>query len=143
MAKNSGIIGGAAVLLIAAASGQGGLGDILGGGSSQGRQRPPAPLGGGLPIKAFELGSILKDLHKMTDIMNRMDNLGQMVLNPPPPPKLPPPGALFGKAMPDLSGIIENIGPLMAAFTGGSGSGGSSKFDMNSLFGDENENDIF
>lgn len=79
----------------------------------------------------------------MTDIMNRMDNLGQMVLNPPPPPKLPPPGELFGKAMPDLSGIIENIGPLMAAFTGGAGSGGSSKFDMNSLFGDENENDIF
>lgn len=79
----------------------------------------------------------------MTDIMNRMDNLGQMVLNPPPPPKLPPPGELFDKAMPDLSGIIENIGPLMAAFTGGAGSGGSSKFDMSSLFGDENENDIF
>lgn len=109
MANNSGIIGVAAVLLIAAASGQGGLNS--------------APRGG--VAKAFELGSVLKDLHRMTSIMNRMDNLGQMVLNPPAPPKLPPAGEIFSKAMPDLNGIIENIGPLLAAFGG------------------ENENDTF
>lgn len=100
MAKNTQVIGIAAVLLILTSRSQNFPGS-----------RPAGEL-----LKTFEIGSLLKDLHKMTDIMNRVDNLGQMALNPPPAPKLPSPDELFGKTMPDLSNIAENIGPLMAAF---------------------------
>lgn len=101
MAKNTEVFGIAAILLIIAARGQG----------TQGPLRP-----GGELLKTFEIGSLLNDFHKMTGIMNRVDNLGQMALHPPDPPKLPPPDELFSKAMPDLSNIVENMAPLMAAF---------------------------
>lgn len=101
MAKNTQVFGIAAILLILAAGNQG----------MQGSSRPAGEL-----LKSFEIGSLLNDLHKMTDIMNRVDNLGQMALHPPDPPKLPPPDELFSKAMPDLTSIVENMAPLMAAF---------------------------
>ena len=57
-----------------------------------------------------------------------MDRLGQMALHPPDLPKLPA-GDMFGsgKGVPDLSGLMENLGPLMAAF--GSGSQRSAEGD--------------
>lgn len=100
MAKSSEVIGIAAAVLILASKNPGGL---------------SSPVSASL-LKTVEIGSLINDFHRMTDIMNRMDNLGQMVLHPPQPPKLPPPTELFSKAMPDLSNIIDNIAPLMAAF---------------------------
>ena len=108
MNNNSGIIGIAAVILIAAAAGQ------EPSFSSLKSHSPKHTRYAGMLPGAFDLISVLKDLHRVTDIINRMDNLGQMVLNPPPTPKLPSPGDLLDNSMPDLSGIIINIGPLLS-----------------------------
>lgn len=115
MAKNSNIIGIAAVLLIIAAKNDsGGKSGLAGGGSL---------------LPSIEIGGILSDLHKLTSIMNHMDNLGQMALNPPERPKLPPPSELISKAIPDLGNIVEAVAPFLSAF------GGETDY--------ENENDIF
>ncbi|MBS5335259.1 MAG: hypothetical protein KHY62_07055 [Firmicutes bacterium] len=107
MNNNSGIIGIAAIIIIAAAK-HGNSTDSL---KSQGVKNPGYA---GFFPGSFDLGRTLKDLHKVTDIINRMDSLGQMVLNPPPAPKLPSPGEFLGNSLPDLGGIIDNIGPILS-----------------------------
>lgn len=153
MAKNSNVIGIAAILLILAAgndSGKpgmnysGGFGSASHGSSSHGSSghgsdasghgfpgegsgfgRKPGSagrggvLGGILP--PIEIGGILNDLHRLTFIMNHMDNLGQMALNPSERPKLPPPSEIISKAIPDLGNIIETVAPLLSVLGGDSG----------------------
>lgn len=64
-------------------------------------------------------GSLMKDFHRMVNIMGKVDNLGQMAINPP---KLPEPAELVNTAaLPDLSGIMETLGPLMNNLTGQKG----------------------
>lgn len=134
MAKNTEVLGVAAVILILTARNQssGGYRDI------------------GNLLNTIEVGSLLKDLHKMSVIINRMDNFGQMVLHPPEPPKLPPPSEMLANVLPDLSNLgslgnlgglgnianlgnmsnlMENIAPVMAALGLGQN--------------DQNKNDIF
>lgn len=101
MAKNTGVLGVAAILLIASAQ--------------NGRPLPLRNIGAPLPLlKTFELGGVLHELHKVAEVVNRMDNLGQMVLHAPSPAQLPPAESI-AKALPDLSGLMENIGPIMSA----------------------------
>ena len=115
MAKNTGVLGIAAMLLIFTA-----------------RERDPGvPWSLNMPGQSFrplDPGVLLNDLHRMAEMINRMDRLGQMALHPPDLPKLPA-GDMFGsgKGVPDLSGLMENLGPLMAAF--GSGSQRSAEGD--------------
>ena len=80
-------------------------------------------------LKAVQVNGLLNELHKFTAVINRVDNLGQMALNPPEISKLPPPDQLFAKRMPDLSNIIETMGPLLSVLSKDSGK--------------ENQNDIF
>ncbi len=129
MSKKPGAAGFAAILLIAALRRSE---SDMNPQSGSYRSRPFSGFlpGGGI-IRAFEAESVLRDLHRITEIINRMDSVGQVVLNPPPLPKLPPPSQLLG-SLPDLSSIMGSIGPLMAAL-------GSGHTDSD----DENENAIF
>ena len=156
MAKNSNVIGIAAILLILAAgndSGKPGM-DHSGGFGSGGRGAGHASrgadsssrngiLGGILP--PIEIGGILNDLHRLTFIMNHMDNLGQMALNPSERPKLPPPSEIISKAIPDFGNIIETVAPLLSVLGGDSGglggfgnSGGFGGFGDSGGFGNSN-----
>lgn len=93
------------------------------------RNTDTAPHHGGEIFRTPEIHGLLRDFHRMTDIMNRFDNLGQMALNPPQPPELPAPEELFSRAMPDLSNIIDTVAPIVSAL------GFGQK--------EESENDIF
>lgn len=62
-------------------------------------------------IPALNMGNIMKDFHRMTDVMGKVDSLGQMALSPP---KLPEPSKLINtSALPDISGIMDTLGPLL------------------------------
>lgn len=93
--------------------------------------------GGGFPKTVGSLGAagrppfrpphpaaLAKDFHRMVGIMGKVDNLGQMALNPPPIPKPPktsePESLINASALPDLSGIMDMLGPIMSDL-GGSG----------------------
>lgn len=115
MNSNSGILGIAAVILIATAAKHESSPDSL---KTQWAKHSGHA---GLLPGSFDLGRTLKDLHRITDIINRMDSLGQMVLNPPPAPKLPSPGEILGNSLPDLSGIIDNIGPILSILSKNNG----------------------
>lgn len=128
MSKKPGAAGFAAIILIAAISRAETAGTHPSG--YHGRTFAGLIPGSGI-IRAFEAESVLRDLHRITEIINRMDGLGQMVLNPPPLPKLPPPSQLLN-SLPDLNNIVGSIGPLMAALN-------SAQTDSD----DENENAIF
>lgn len=110
MAKNSNIIGIAAVLLILASR------------NDSDKASLPGKSSGGLLgiLPSIEIGGILKDLHKLTFIMNHMDNLGQMALNPSERPKLPAPSEMISRAIPDLGNIMEVVAPLISAMGGDS-----------------------
>lgn len=118
MAKNSNVIGIAAILLILASKEGNGSSDFSGKGNSN--------LVRGLP--SIEINGILNDLHKLTFIMNHMDNLGQMALHPSERPKLPPPSEMISRAIPDLGNIMEAVAPFLSAL--GNDSDSESKNDI-------------
>ena len=95
MGKNTDVIG--VILLLFLVSGV--LGDKgLGSGRSL--------LGGLEPI------GLVSDFHRMVGVMDKLDSMGQMVINPP---KLPEPSQLINtNAIPNLDGIIEMMGPLLS-----------------------------
>lgn len=118
MAKNSSMIGVAAILLILAAGGDGKqAGRFTGGLSENADISGRSGLGSILPT--MEITGILRDLHKLTSIMNHMDSLGQMALHQPERPKLPPPSEMLSKAIPDLGSIIETVAPFLSSLAGG------------------------
>ena len=57
------------------------------------------------------------DFHHMVHVMNKVDHLGQMAVNPP---KLPEPAELVNtEALPDLSGIMDMLSPLLKSSSSG------------------------
>ena len=57
------------------------------------------------------------DFHHMVHVMNKVDHLGQMAVNPP---KLPEPAELVNTdALPDLSGIMDMLSPLLKGSSSG------------------------
>lgn len=95
MGKNTDVIG--VILLLFLVSGV--LGDK---GHGSGRSL----LGGLEPI------GLVSDFHRMVGVMDKLDSMGQMVINPP---KLPEPSQLINtNAIPNLDGIIEMMGPLLS-----------------------------
>ena len=60
---------------------------------------------------------LIGDFHRMTEVMGKVDHLGQMAVNPP---KLPEPADLINtSALPDLSSMAEMLGPLLGRFGNG------------------------
>lgn len=56
-----------------------------------------------------EPARLIGDFHRMTEVMGKVDHLGQMAVNPP---KLPEPADLINtSALPDLSSMAEMLGP--------------------------------
>ena len=95
MGKNTDVIG--VILLLFLVSGV--LGD-------KGRGSGRSLLGGLEPI------GLVSDFHRMVGVMDKLDSMGQMVINPP---KLPEPSQLINtNAIPNLDGIIEMTGPLLS-----------------------------
>ena len=68
--------------------------------------------------------ALAKDFHRMVGIMGKVDNLGQMALTPqklPKPPKASEPESLINaSALPDLSSIMDMLGPIMSGIGGAS-----------------------
>lgn len=55
---------------------------------------------------------LVSDFHRMVGVMEKLDSMGQMVINPP---KLPDPSQLINtNAIPNLDGIMEMVGPLLS-----------------------------
>ena len=95
MGKNTDVIG--VILLLFLVSGV--VGD-------NGRGSGRSLLGGLEPI------GLVSDFHRMVGVMDKLDSMGQMVINPP---KLPEPSQLINtNAIPNLDGIIEMMGPLLS-----------------------------
>ena len=95
MGKNTDVIG--VILLLFLVSGV--LGD-------KGRGSGRSLLGGLEPI------GLVSDFHRMVGVRDKLDSMGQMVINPP---KLPEPSQLINtNAIPNLDGIIEMMGPLLS-----------------------------
>lgn len=76
------------------------------------------------PFRPPHPATLAKDFHRMVGVMGKVDNLGQMALKPPPAPKQPksdePESLINASALPDLSGIMDMLGPIMSNL-GGSG----------------------
>ena len=76
------------------------------------------------PFRPPHPATLAKDFHRMVGVMGKVDNLGQMALKPPPAPKPPksdePESLINASALPDLSGIMDMLGPIMSNL-GGSG----------------------
>ena len=95
MSRNSDGIGILLVLLLA--------GSALGG-------KP----GSRLPLTGPDLGSLAGEFHRMVGLMEKVDSLGQMAANPP---RLPEPSQLINTgALPDMSAVMDLIGPLLGNF---------------------------
>jgi hypothetical protein len=102
MRKNINVIGVAVVLLILTSGGKG------------------SPLGIGNALKLFEAEELVELLHKITHIMNRMDGIGQMALNPPPLSALLPPVDAPNEPPFDMGKLLQNMGPIMESLGLGS-----------------------
>ena len=62
----------------------------------------------------FNLASLAGDFHRMVEVMNRVDNMGRAVMNPP---KLPDPSQLLNTdALPDMKGLMDIISPFLNNF---------------------------
>ena len=74
----------------------------------------------GRPPRQFRMpepARLIGDFHRMTEVMGKVDHLGQMAVNPP---KLPEPADLINtSALPDLSSMAEMLGPLLGRFGNG------------------------
>ena len=107
MAKTFSVLGVAALLLIAASGNETG-------------SRMVSPLRNGI-LPTIEAGSILRDFHKLTNVMSRMDNLGQMAFQSSDRPGLPTP-----KSSPlanlDISDLAEAMAPILSSLGANSGS---------------------
>lgn len=69
-------------------------------------------------FEGFEPISLISSFHKMVSVMEKIDNMGQMALNPP---KLPDPSRLINTdEMPDLNGIMDMLGPVLGSLNGNS-----------------------
>lgn len=67
--------------------------------------------GSRLPLPAPDLGSLAREFHRMVGVMEKVDSLGQMAVNPP---RLPEPSQLINtSALPDMSALIDVMGPLI------------------------------
>ena len=94
MGRNSDAIG--VILLLLLVSGA--LGD-----KGTGPRRPL--------LGSLEPVSMVNDFHRMVSVMDKLDSMGQMVINPA---KLPEPSQLINTgAIPNLDGIMEMVGPLL------------------------------
>ncbi len=80
------------------------------------------------PVRPPHPAALAKDFHRMVGIMGKVDGLGQMALNPPTPPsssKIPnlsnsqkaaePESLINAPALPDLSGIMNMLAPIMSS----------------------------
>lgn len=76
------------------------------------------------PARPPHPAALAKDFHRMVGIMGKVDNLGQMAFTPPKPPKPPkasePESLINASALPDLSGIMDMLGPIMSGLGGAS-----------------------
>ena len=62
-------------------------------------------------LKGLEPVSRIDDFHRMVNVMEKLDSMGQMAINPP---KLPEPSQLINtSAIPNLDGLMEMVGPLL------------------------------
>ncbi|MBR1990535.1 MAG: hypothetical protein IKM19_05615 [Firmicutes bacterium] len=87
-------------------------------GSSAGRtvSGSPGRAGSRLPIGWPDLGSLAREFHRMVGVMEKVDSLGQMAVNPP---RLPEPSQLINtNALPDMSALIDMMGPLLGNLNG-------------------------
>lgn len=96
----------------------------LDGGGASGLLSGPAPAPVRPPARPPHPAALAKDFHRMVGIMGKVDNLGQMALSPPKPPKPPkasdPESLINASALPDLSGIMDMLGPIMSGLGGAS-----------------------
>lgn len=68
-------------------------------------------------LRMPEPARLIGDFHRMTEVMGKVDHLGQMAVNPP---KLPEPAELINtSALPDLSSMAEMLGPLLGKLGNG------------------------
>lgn len=83
------------------------------------------------PVRPPHPAALAKDFHRMVGIMGKVDGLGQMALNPPNlqnppnPANLPnlsnlqkaaaPESLINASALPDLSGIVNMLAPIMSS----------------------------
>ena len=80
------------------------------------RQNAVSGSGSRLPLTRPDLGSLAGEFHRMVGLMEKVDSLGQMAVNPP---QLPEPAQLINtSALPDMSALIELAGPLLNNFKG-------------------------
>jgi len=87
-------------------------------GSSAGRavSGSTGKAGSRLPIGRPDLGSLAREFHRMVGVMEKVDALGQMAVNPP---RLPEPSQLINtSALPDMSALIDMMGPLLGNLNG-------------------------
>lgn len=99
------------LLLVFAALDGGNTGPVPG--SAAALVRPPA--------RPPHPAALAKDFHRMVGIMGKVDNLGQMALTPQKLPKASEPESLINaSALPDLSGIMDMLGPIMSGLGGAS-----------------------
>jgi len=76
----------------------------------------PGRAGSRLPIGWPDLGSLAREFHRMVGVMEKVDSLGQMAVNPP---RLPEPSQLINtSALPDMSALIDMMGPLLGNLNG-------------------------
>lgn len=109
MGRNSDIIG-VVLLLLVLSGGNSGYGLP---GNSQARQ---GRSGSRLPLTRPDLGSLAGEFHRMVGLMEKVDSLGQMAVNPP---RLPEPSQIINtSALPDMSSLMEMVGPLLGNLTG-------------------------
>ena len=109
MRKISDIIGIGLVLLVITSLGS----DVS---SDNGLSSTPSGSGSRLPLAGPDLGSLAGEFHRMVGLMERVDSVGQMAVNPP---RLPEPSQLINtSALPDISALMDLAGPLLNNFKG-------------------------
>lgn len=66
-------------------------------------------------LPAFNMENIIKEFHKMTDAMGKVDNLGQMALSSSSPTDLAK--NIAAPALPDIGNMADALGPLLKNLT--------------------------
>ena len=83
------------------------------------------------PVRPPHPAALAKDFHRMVGIMGKVDVLGQMALNQPNLPNQPKPpnfqkaaapeSLINASALPDLSGMMNMLAPLLSGLGGSQG----------------------